>query len=262
MLFSTHPALRRRSPGLRRYPRKSPARERAWTLAAQVPRGKKETAQMEISVAKDVEPGIHRFRIQTPLGTSNMAVIAIGSLPEINASGKSSEGSAAQPQRVELPATLVGTIAAPGDTHDYSFEGKAGEELVFQVVASPIGSKLQSLLVLRDSSGKVLAEAGENDNQPGCRTQLQTAGARRLYRVHRRSGEGRREGSFLSCECRASSLYHRRLSARRACREAGASIGKRSKPRRLSSSRCPSAEMGRRLDDATGRDQERSRIRR
>ena len=94
-----------------------------------------------------------------------MAVIAIGSLPEINASKKSSEGSAAQRQRVELPATLVGTIAAPGDTHDYSFEGKAGEELVFQVVASPIGSKLQSLLVLRDSSGKLLAEAGENENR-------------------------------------------------------------------------------------------------
>ena len=84
-----------------------------------------------------------------------MAVIAIDSLPEINASGKSLEGSAADPQRVELPATLIGTIAAPGDTHDYSFEGKAGEELVFQVVASPIGSKLQSLLVLRDSSGEV-----------------------------------------------------------------------------------------------------------
>ena len=130
---------------------------------AQVPRGKKERAQIKITVAKDVEPGIHRFRIQTPLGTSNMAVIAIDSLQEINASGKSLEGSAAPPQRVELPATLIGTIAAPGDTHDYSFEGKAGEELVFQVVASPIGSNLQSLLVLRDSSGKVLAEAGENE---------------------------------------------------------------------------------------------------
>jgi hypothetical protein len=133
--------------------------------AAQVAQGKKETAQLEVTVAKDVEPGIHRFRIQTPLGTSNMAVIAIGSLPEINASKQSSEGSAAQRQRVELPATLVGTIAAPGDTHDYSFEGKAGEELVFQVVASPIGSKLQSLLALRDPSGKLLAEAGENENR-------------------------------------------------------------------------------------------------
>jgi hypothetical protein len=127
-------------------------------LTAQVARGKKETAKLEVTAAKDVEPGIHKFRIQTPLGTSNMAVIAIDSLPEIN--------SATQPQRVELPATLVGTIRAPGDADNYSFEGTAGEELVFQVVASRIESKLQSLLVLRDSSGKQLAEAGQNENSP------------------------------------------------------------------------------------------------
>jgi hypothetical protein len=95
-----------------------------------------------------------------------MAVIAIDSLPEVHTREKSPEGTAAQPQRVELPATLVGTIAAPGDEHNYSFEGKAGEEFVFQVVASRLDSKLQSLLVLRDSSGKQLAEAGQNENSP------------------------------------------------------------------------------------------------
>ncbi len=134
--------------------------------SAQVPLGKKETAKLEVTVAKDVEPGIHRFRIQTPLGTSNMAVMAIGSLPEINTGEKPSGGSSAQAERVELPATLVGTIAAPGDAHDYKFEGKADEELVFQVVASPLGSNLESLLSLRDASGSVLAKAGENDNSP------------------------------------------------------------------------------------------------
>ena len=159
------PGIRAKLSGIIAVPEKISGPRAGVDTEAQVPRGRKERAQMEITVAKDVEPGIHRFRIQTPLGTSNMAVIAIGSLPEINASGKSLKGSAVRPQRVELPATLIGTIAAPGDTQDYSFEGKAGEELVFQVVASPIGSKLQSLLVLRDSSGKVLAEAGENDNR-------------------------------------------------------------------------------------------------
>jgi hypothetical protein len=135
-------------------------------LVAQVARGKKETAKLEVTATKDVEPGIHKFRIQTPLGTSNMAVIAIDSLPEINAHEKSSAGSPAEPQRVELPATLVGTLRAPGDADNYNFEGTAGEELVFQVVASQIDSKLQSLLVLRDSSGKQLAEAGQNENSP------------------------------------------------------------------------------------------------
>src|SRR5207248_8657542 len=36
----------------------------------------------------------------------------------------------------------------------------------FQVVASQLGSGLESLLILRDSSGKVLAKAGENENSP------------------------------------------------------------------------------------------------
>jgi hypothetical protein len=135
-------------------------------LSAQVPLGKKQTAKLEVTVANDVKPGIHRFRIQTPLGTSNMAVMAIGSLPEINTTDKWSKGSVAQPEHVDLPATLIGTIAAPGDAHDYQFEGKAGEELVFQVVASQLGSELESLLILRDSSGKILAQAGENENSP------------------------------------------------------------------------------------------------
>lgn len=133
--------------------------------SAQVPLGKKETAKLEVTVAKDVEPGIHRFRIQTPFGTSNVAVMAIGSLPEIDTREKSST-SAAKPERVELPATLVGTIAAPGDAHVYEFEGKAGEEMVFQVVASQLGSDLESLLVLRDSAGNVLARAGEKERTP------------------------------------------------------------------------------------------------
>jgi hypothetical protein len=131
-------------------------------LVAQVARGKKATARLEVTVAKDVEPGIHRFRIQTPLGTSNMAVIAIGSLPEI----QTHKASGTEAQRVELPATLVGTIDTPGERHNYTFEGQAGEEVLFQVVGSQLGSKLQSLLMLRDSSGKQLAEAGQNENSP------------------------------------------------------------------------------------------------
>jgi hypothetical protein len=131
-------------------------------LVAQVAQGKKTTARLEVTAAKDVEPGIHRFRIQTPLGTSNMAAIAIGSLPEI----RTQKASGTEAQRVELPATLVGTIDTPGERHNYSFEGQSGEQVVFQVVGSQLGSELQSLLVLRDSSGKQLAEAGRNENSP------------------------------------------------------------------------------------------------
>jgi hypothetical protein len=135
-------------------------------LGAQVPLGKKQSAQLNITVAKDVEPGLHWFRIQTPLGTSNMSVIAIGSLPEVDKTAKPSGDFTSQPQTVKLPATLIGTLAAPGDTDRYQFEGHAGEELVFQVMASELGSDLKSILVLRDAAGQVVGSAGENDDTP------------------------------------------------------------------------------------------------
>ena len=65
-----------------------------------------------------------------------------------------------------LPATMVGTITAPGDKDRYEFDGKTGEDVVFEVVASKVGSRLESLLALSDSSGRVLAEAGRRDNSP------------------------------------------------------------------------------------------------
>lgn len=135
-------------------------------LTAQVPLGKKQTAKLEITVAKDVPPGIHRFRIQTALGTTNMAVFDVGSLLEVTAKKSMDLGSTAPPQSVKLPATLVGTISSPGATDSYQFEGKAGEDIVFQVEASQLGSELQSKLVLSDATGHVLAEAGKFDEAP------------------------------------------------------------------------------------------------
>src|SRR3984885_13802798 len=135
---------------------------RKFSTAAAVPLAKKQSALLEITVAKDVPPDVYRFRVQTPLGTTNMVSLAIGSLPEVKISEKS--GNTAQ--SVVLPATMVGTITAPGDKDRYEFDGKTGEEVVFEVVASAVGSRLESLLALSDSSGRVLAEAGRHDNSP------------------------------------------------------------------------------------------------
>jgi hypothetical protein len=135
-------------------------------LEAQVPRAKKQTAELEIAVAKDASPGIHRFRVKTPLGTSNMVALAVGTLPEVKQPEKPNPESAVIQSAVQLPATIVGSIAAPGDKGSFQFEGRAGEEVVFQVQASQIGSKLMSMLTLSDDSGQVLATAGKNDNNP------------------------------------------------------------------------------------------------
>jgi hypothetical protein len=125
-------------------------------LEAAVPLGVKSEAQVELTVSKDVEPGIHWFRIQTPNGTSNMLPLDVGSLKEVQQQRNSSD-----PQQVELPATIVGAVSTVGEVNGYSFEGKAGQEMVFQVVASRLDSQLESLLVLRDASGGEIGRAGE-----------------------------------------------------------------------------------------------------
>lgn len=128
-------------------------------LGAEVPRGKKQEARIEVTAASTARPGIHWFRIQTPLGTSNMMAVDTGALPEIH-ENKAGD-SAVHSLRVNLPATLVGTISAPGNVDRYQFRGSAQEEVVFHVVGSKLGSTLRSVLTLRDSSGKQLAQAGK-----------------------------------------------------------------------------------------------------
>ncbi|HMD97793.1 MAG TPA: PPC domain-containing protein [Terriglobia bacterium] len=145
-------------------------------FAAAVPLGHQYSATIEVTAAKDVEAGVHWLRFDTPRGTSSTAVLDIGSLPEIEAkpaSGLPAADSAyrdstiaSEPQQVTLPATLVGTIAKPGEVHTFTFEGKSGQELVFQAVGAELGSDLKAELVLRDSSGKVLARAGEYSPGP------------------------------------------------------------------------------------------------
>jgi hypothetical protein len=133
-------------------------------LGAQVPMGKKQTAKLEITVAKDATPGLHRFRVRTPLGTSNLVVLAVGALPEIKRHETAEMDSGAAPQIVQLPATLIGTIARTGERQIYRFAGKADEEIVFSVQASALGSKLASMLVLSDNSGQTLATSSRNPN--------------------------------------------------------------------------------------------------
>ena len=130
-------------------------------LVASVPLGIKSEAQVELTVSNEVEPGIHWFRIETPNGTSNMLPLAVGSLKEVQQQRNSSG-----PQQIELPATIVGAVSTVGEENSYSFEGKAGQEMVFQVVASRLDSQLESQLVLRDASGQQIARVGEYLREP------------------------------------------------------------------------------------------------
>ena len=53
----------------------------------------------------------------------------IGSFPEVNSDGKSWGHAEMRPEPATLPATLVGTIAVPGQVDSYEFEAVRAKRL-------------------------------------------------------------------------------------------------------------------------------------
>jgi hypothetical protein len=72
----------------------------------------------------------------------------------------------AHAQRVALPIVVKGRIDAPGDCDVFRFEGRAGQELVAEVMARRLGSPLDSMLRLTDSSGRQIAFNDDHED-PG-----------------------------------------------------------------------------------------------
>ncbi|HQR34724.1 MAG TPA: PPC domain-containing protein, partial [Blastocatellia bacterium] len=121
-----------------------------------VDKSTKHRLTIEARISAEAIPGFYNFRIRTPLGTTNTGRIVVGTLPEI----RETEMSEAQP--VTLPATVVGELQRRGDTDQFKFTAKAGQTIVFEVVASMLNSRLDSVLTLFDDKGNQLA--ANNDN--------------------------------------------------------------------------------------------------
>jgi hypothetical protein len=121
---------------------------------------KKYEVTAEVTIAPNVPHAVHGFRVVTPLGVSNLLRFAVSSLAEI--AEREPNGPAAA-QKVTLPATLVGMLGASGDVDAYEFRARAGEEMVFQVIARPLGSRLDSVIRLLDAQGSLLETNSDVD---------------------------------------------------------------------------------------------------
>ncbi len=85
---------------------------------------------------------------------SNPVTYVVDVLPE---SGETEPNDSSQkPQPIDLPLIVNGTVAKPGDVDVFQFNGKAGDQVVAEVLARRLGSPLDSLLRLTDASGRVL----------------------------------------------------------------------------------------------------------
>ncbi len=114
----------------------------------------------EVSIAAGVPHAVHAFRIETPLGVSNLLRFAVSALVEIAEEEPNGPDAA---QKVTLPAVLVGSLGAAGDVDAFEFRARTGEEMVFQVVARPLGSRLDSIVRLFNGQGKLLGSSNDVD---------------------------------------------------------------------------------------------------
>lgn len=132
------------------------------STAAVVPLGVKQQATIEITASNDAEPGLYAFRVETPLGTSNLKPFDVSELEEIQAAVHPPDSG----NWSHLPATLIGTLGWPGAEDRYAFEARAGDELVFHTAAATLGSDLRAVLSISDSTGREIARAGDASRRP------------------------------------------------------------------------------------------------
>jgi hypothetical protein len=125
------------------------------TKPLQGDRGTRNRLTMEINIGPDAEIGIHRFRLKTPLGTTNLGMFYVGALPETKEAEMND--ALAEAQSVMLPATIVGEMNKRGDRDSFKFKAQDGQQMVFEIVATAFGAKFDGVLTLFDASGKQLA---------------------------------------------------------------------------------------------------------
>jgi hypothetical protein len=109
--------------------------------------------------ASALEPGVHPLRVMKRSGMCNGPPFAIDTLPEFT------ERESPAAQIVTLPIILNGRIDRPGDVDVFSFEARAGENIVAEVTSRRLDSPLDSVLKLSDSTGKQLAFNDDHEDK-------------------------------------------------------------------------------------------------
>ncbi len=139
-------------------------------------------ARADVTLPAELTAGIVRISLQTPSGNTAELPFAVTAYPELAESA--AHDSQATAQKIPLPATIVGALDRAGDIDYYRFDAEAGRELGIEILAGAIGSKIDPVVTLADSAGRVLAEG----SGPALGYRFDQAGS---YTVHVRDSEYR-----------------------------------------------------------------------
>jgi quinohemoprotein amine dehydrogenase alpha subunit-like protein len=110
------------------------------------------SVKARISVDPKVPVGLHDYRLRTPRGT-HVGVFHVGSLPRQNE--LEPNGDLKHAQAITLPVMIDGVV----ETDDYDvfrFHAESGQTLIFDVMATRAGSRLDSTITILDDRGAEL----------------------------------------------------------------------------------------------------------
>ena len=104
---------------------------------------------LDIELAPGAQPGLHNWWLITDGGVSAKGILAIDSLPQQPVSDK----PGAPP--ISLPVALHGTLSG-SQVRDVTFTAKAGQEIICEVEAQRLDSRLRPVLKLFGPDGALL----------------------------------------------------------------------------------------------------------
>lgn len=112
-----------------------------------------------LRIAPDCTPGLHRVRLWTVNGVSNLLLFSVGTLPEIGETEPNN--SPAAPQAIALPACVNGSIP-PEDVDVFALQLVAGQVLAVEVEALRLGDALfDPRIAVLDAAGREVAVADD-----------------------------------------------------------------------------------------------------
>jgi hypothetical protein len=106
--------------------------------------------------------GWQEIRVRTPQGLSSPFPFNVSDLPEMSETEPNSATN--QANAVMVPGIINGQIDGANDIDYFQFAPRKTETLICEVTAQRLGSPLDALLTLRDSTGKILRR---NDDAEG-----------------------------------------------------------------------------------------------
>jgi hypothetical protein len=113
-----------------------------------------------LPVAQASRPAVTGY---VSIPNSNFVPFRVDDLPE--ALEKEPNDQAKSAQKLKLPMIINGRIDKPGDQDVFRIDGKAGDEVVAEVMARRLNSPLDSILRLTDSKGKQLAVNDDSEDK-------------------------------------------------------------------------------------------------